>query len=55
MHKVKRLKTTLLLTLLVISVSVCAQGKNEGMISGRIISHDEQAVSYATVQLKGTG
>lgn len=55
MHKVKRLKTTLLLTLLVISVSVCAQGRNEGMISGRIISHDEQAVSYATVQLKGTG
>ena len=49
------MKTTLLLTLLVISVSVCAQGRNECMISGRIISHDEQAVSYATVQLKGTG
>ena len=44
----------LLLTLLVISVTVCAQGNDEGLVSGRIISDDKKAVSYATVQLKGT-
>ena len=48
------MKTVLLLTLLVISVTVCAQGNDEGLVSGRIISDDKKAVSYATVQLKGT-
>ena len=54
MFKSNRLKTVLLLTLLVISVTVCAQGNDEGLVSGRIISDDKKAVSYATVQLKGT-
>lgn len=55
MFKVNRLKTTLLLTLLAVSVSLCAQGNGSGIISGRIISGDKDAVSYATVKLKGTG
>lgn len=55
MFKVNRLKTTLLLTLLAISVSICAQGNGDGIISGRIISGDKDAARYATVKLKGTG
>ena len=55
MFKVNGLKTTLLITLLAVSLSLCAQSNGEGMISGRIISGDKPAVSYATVKLKGTG
>ena len=36
-------------------VSLCAHADGDGIISGRIISADKSAVSYATVQLKGTG
>lgn len=38
-----------------VSLSLCAQSNGEGIISGRIISGDKSAVSYATVKLKGTG
>lgn len=55
MFKVKGLKATLLLTLLMVSLSLCAQSNGEGIISGRIISGDKSAVSYATVKLKDTG
>ena len=44
-----------MLTLLMVSLSLCAQSNGEGIISGRIISGDKSAVSYATVKLKGTG
>ena len=50
-----KLKTFTLFTFLLFYLSVCARQESEGMISGRIISTDKQAVSYATVQLKGTG
>lgn len=55
MFKVKRLKTTLLSTLLAVSVSLCAQENSMGMVSGRITSDGKAAVSYATVKLKDTG
>ena len=51
----KRLKATLLSTLLAVSVSLWAQGGVDGMISGRVVSDGKAAVSYATVKLKGTG
>ena len=43
-----KLKTFTLFTFLLFYLSVCARQESEGMISGRIISTDKQAVSYAT-------
>lgn len=44
---------TLLITTLLISIGAFAQ-KNSGMISGKVLSIDGEAIDYATVFLKGT-
>lgn len=43
----------LLITLLIVSINAFAQ-KNTGMISGKVLSLDGDAIDYATVFLKGT-
>lgn len=51
--KTATLKIVLLFFFLWISFSVCAQ-RNDGIISGRIISTEKEIVDFATVYLKGT-
>lgn len=43
----------LFITFLIVSISAIAQ-RNTGMISGKVLSLDGEAIDYATVFLKGT-
>ncbi len=54
MTKVAFLRPLYLVCFLFCALTLLAQSRNEGAISGRVVSHDKQAVEYATVQLKGT-
>ena len=55
MLKTILLKTILVCSFFLISLSLCAQGRSAAAVWGKITSADGQPVGYATVQLKGTG
>ena len=55
MLKTILLKTILVCSFFLISLSLCAQGRGAAAVWGKITSADGQPVGYATVQLKGTG
>lgn len=52
--KANRLKFVIIFILLSVQLAVSAQSAGSGTISGRITSSGGEAVSYATVRLKGT-
>lgn len=52
--KVNRLKFVIIFILLSVQLAVSAQSAGSGTISGRITSSGGEAVSYATIRLKGT-
>lgn len=52
--KANRLKFVIIFILLSVQLAVSAQSAGSGTISGRITSSGGEAVSYATIRLKGT-
>ena len=52
---VNTLKALMMLSLVLVSLQVRAQGGAQGELGGRITTHGGEPVGYATVQLKGTG
>ena len=55
MLMVNTLKALMMLSLVLVSLQVRAQGGAQGELGGRITTHGGEPVGYATVQLKGTG